>query len=723
MEYIMASRKSFIFILALVVGVLINGCSSGAENNNRDNSSAYITFSHTGIIPVFHNSDTTIKILVSNNTKNDVSNVEFNNDSQNLVTVSGCRNIKANSDCIVTAKINLTQKDQTSFSHLVKTSFTVNNNIIKNEHWLQFQAMTKEEQPGVHISSTYINNKNKSTIYLYATGSKETSYNLSGIMFNDHESAIINQNELTQINSGEVLPIYVDGNKLTAGNVLFSSNVQANKSSLNFKLEQTLNVTSNTSNKDAIVSFVSAPSIANLTESKGFVTHTLFNEGNIPVTLTRGDIESPLYFGVESGAGLDYGTCFNNLSNNVLESGSSCTVKVSIAPSSETGLGKFKLIANYFNSDINKYKNIELEQYVGWHKTTTNGKVVLSSPVQTFNIGAEETVSTTVKIDNLSDRSVNIQNLTVSTTLPMNKTLNWTNCQTIAARSSCQATLTMQANSTDFGSSLVSIVALIDNSSSKYNAALSPIRGTLIDNRKTLNYFNVYGVDGIIDNNANTITVNGLATWIYPDGHAANFTATGDRVTINGVTQVSGVTKNDYLARYGDPRYGGNPFLVTVVAKDGSSKTYNLIMNTDTVTFTANAFDLIYTSDVNNVKSYRSKGCNIAIDPVTGQLTSYLPDGNKFWVTDPNPNNDKLARVLFQGDYRLNAYNVVTGGYALWSSATNYGPGYEMVLYGCDFYLQDRGRTDIFVNLNGENVPIVCGTFGSRVCIPNFRRV
>jgi hypothetical protein len=103
------------------------------------------------------------------------------------------------------------------------------------------------------------------------------------------------------------------------------------------------------------------------------------------------------------------------------------------------------------------------------------------------------------------------------------------------------------------GSGLLIAKAIVDSGSGQYTAILSPIVITVKDNMKRLNSFNVYGATGDIDQNNNTIKIYYLSEWLFPSGHFATFSYDGNKVTINDVEQISGVTTNDYVARYGDP--------------------------------------------------------------------------------------------------------------------------------------------------------------------------
>lgn len=711
-------KRKLVSTTSLAISVLVSACTSGAANQQTSsNPTNYLTFSKTGIIPVFYDKTNDIEILVSNNTSSDINNLEFDNLPGSPVTIAGCNAIKAHTDCILTAHVNLQKTARPSLSYTTHANITVGDNLTVTEHLLEFQAVANETHSGVHLANTLVDNKSKSTTYLYATGDGKTSYDLKETIFVGHESAIINQQQLTKINPGEILPVYIDGRKLTPGNVSFLSHMVDNASKQSIKLEQLLNVTapSNT-NKTVIVSFTTGASVINLTGSKASVTHTISNSGNVPLTIARGEIESPLTFGVESGTGLDYGTCFKNEPNNILPAGTQCTVNVTLNTSSQaTGSAKFKVLANYKESGTT-IQTVNLEQYVGWQRTVNPGKVVLSSPLQTLYIGTETTVNTTVKIDNLSTQSVNIQNLVVTTSTPANTTLNWNNCRTIAANSSCQASLTIQGNGTNFGNSSISVVASVDNGSTKYNAVLRPIAGTLADDRKTLTSFAAYGGTSTVNNVANTITLNlPYDTWLLdPEGFAATFSTTGGSVYINGVRQINGVTKNDYLARYGNPTTGyTKPFIITVVANDGSRKDYTLITNPSSLLeFRKNTFYLPYTSDVNNVKFYQSRDCKIAIDPSSKQLTTYTSSGAKFLSI----NALSSYYVMFQDDYNLVGYGNGSNNAATFQTM-QWGAGIEFVVYGCDFFLQDNGRSELMVLFgDGYYRGVVCDTWGDRRC-------
>jgi hypothetical protein len=715
MENLMLLKRKLVSITSLAISVLVSACNSGTANQAANNQVNYLTFSKTGVIPVFYDKTNDIKILVSNNTSSDINNLEFDNLPGSPVTITGCNIIKADTDCILTAHVNLEKTARPSLSYTVHANLAVGDKLTSTDHLLEFQAVANETHSGVHLANTLVDNRSKSTTYLYATG-KDGSYDLKNTIFVGHESAIINQKELSKISSGEILPVYIDGKKLTPGNVSFLSHIFDNKSNQTMKLEELLNVTATSKNKTVLVSFTTGASVINLTGTKASVTHTISNSGNVPLTIARGAIESPLSFGVESGTGLDYGTCFKNEPNNILAAGTQCTVNVTLSTSAQaTGSAKFKVLTNY-NESGTTLQTVNLEQYIGWQRTVNNGKVVLSSPIQTINIGSETAVNTSVKIDNLSNQSVNIQNLVVTTSIPTNTTLNWNSCRTIAANSSCQASLTIRGNGTNFGNSSINVVASVDNGSTRYNSALRPIAGTLTDDRKTLTSFAAYGGTSTIDNLANTITLNlPYDTWLLdPEGFAATFNTTGGSVFINGVRQVSSVTKNDYLARYGNPSTGyTKPFIITVVANDGSRKDYTLIANPSSLLeFRKNTFYLPYTSDVNNVKFYQSRDCKIAIDPSSKQLTTYTSSGAKFLSI----NALSSYYVMFQDDYNLVGYGNGSNNAATFQTM-QWGAGIEFVVYGCDFFLQDNGRSELMVLFgDGYYRGVICDTWGDRRC-------
>lgn len=715
-------KRKLISITSLAISVLVSACSSGAANQPASKQVNYLTFSKTGVIPVFYDKTNDIKILVSNNTSSDINNLEFDKMPGSPVMITGCETIKAHTDCILTAHVDLQRSTNPSLSYTAHANLALGNTLTSTEHLLEFQGVTDGTQPGVYLANTFIENNNKSTTYLYATGTHDASYDLNNTAFVGHESAIINHNELSKIKAGEIVPVYIDGTKLTPGNVRFLSDITNNASRQITRLDQLLNVTAPTKNKAVVVSFTTGASVLNLSgTSAANITHTIANSGNVPVTINRGDIESALSFGIESVVGLDYGTCFRNEPNNILESGSRCTVNVTLKSSSQNaGAATFKVLADYKENGVTT-QSVTLTQYVGWQRTISNGKVVLSSPIQTVNIGVETSATTTIKIDNLSNQSVNIQNLVVTTSIPANTTLNWNNCQTIAANSSCQAILSIQGNGANYGVSSINVVATVNNGSTTYNSVLRPIMGNLTDDRKTLTSFAVYGGTSTIDNVANTITLNlPYDTWILdPAGHAATFSSTANKVLINNVEQISGVTKNDYLVRYGNPSTGfTKPFIVSVMAKDGSKKDYTLIANPEIVQFRKNTFYLPYTSDTTNVKFYQSKGCKIAIDPTTKQLTTYLPNNSKFLQIDAL----STYYITLQDDYNFVGYGNGINNNPTFATIAQWGVGIEFVLYGCDFLLQDNGRSDIQVPMSdGYSRGIVCDTWGDRRCTPVTR--
>ena len=710
-------KRKLISITSLAISVLVSACSSGAANQPASKQVNYLTFSKTGVIPVFYDKTNDIKILVSNNTSSDINNLEFDNMPGSPVMITGCETIKAHTDCILTAHVDLQRSTNPSLSYMAHANLALGDTLASTEHLLEFQGVADGTQPGVYLANTFIENNSKSTTYLYATGTHDASYDLHNTAFVDHESAIINHNELTKIKAGEIVPVYIDGTKLTPGNVRFLSDIMNSISRQITRLDQLLNVTAPTKNKAVVVSFTTGASVINIAGTiAANITHTIANSGNVPVTISRGDIESALSFGIESGTGLDYGTCFKNEPNNILESGSRCTVNVTLKSSSQNaGAATFKVLANYKEGGVTT-QSVTLTQYVGWQRTITNGKVVLSSPIQTVNIGVETSATTTIKIDNLSNQSVSIQNLAVSTSIPANTTLNWSSCQIIAANSSCQATLTIRGNGINYGVSSINAVATVNNGSTTYNSVLRPITGNLTDDKKTLTSFAVYGGSSNIDNNSNTISLNlPYDTWL-PDsaGAAATFSSTGNKILINGVEQISGVTKNDYLARYGNPSTGyTKPFIISVVAKDGSKRDYTLIANPNLVQFRKNAFYLPYTSDSNNVKFYQSRGYKIAIDPVTKKLTTYLPDGTKFLEV----NALSAYYVMFQDDNNLVGYGNGSNNNSTFDTKAQWGAGIEFVLYGPDFFLQDNGRSDIQAMFSdGYSRGVVCDTWGARRC-------
>lgn len=713
MENLMLLKRKLVSITSLAISVLVSACNSGTANQGVNNQVNYLTFSKTGVIPVFYDKTNDIKILVSNNTSSDINNLEFDNLPGSPVTISGCNTIKAHTDCILTAHVNLEKTARTSLSYTAHANLAVGDKLTSTDHLLEFQAVANETHSGIHLANTLVDNSSKSTTYLYATGN-DASYDLKNTIFVGNESAIINQKELSKISSGEILPVYIDGKKLTPGNVSFLSHIFDNKSHQSIKLEELLNVTAPSKNKTVLVSFTTGASVISLTGTKASVTHTISNSGNVPLTIAHGAIESPLSFGVESGTGLDYGTCFKNEPNNTLAAGTQCTVNVTLSTSAQaTGSAKFKVLANY-NESGTTLQTINLEQYVGWQRTVNTGKVVLSSPIQTINIGSETAVNTSVKIDNLSNQSVNIQNLVVTTSIPTNTTLDWNSCRIIAANSSCQASLTIRGNGTNFGNSSINVVASVDNGSTRYNAALRPIAGTLTDDRKTLTSFAAYGGTSNIDNVANTITLNQPYPWVVdPTGTAATFSTTGGSVFINNIRQVSGVTTNDYLVRYGNPSTGyTKPFIITVVANDGSRKDYTLTINNTLINFRKNTFYLPYTSDANNVKFYQSNNCRIAIDPVSKKLTTYNYSGTKFLEVNALSTN----YVMFQDDYNFVGYGNGTDNNPTFQTL-NWGAGIEFVIYGCDFFLQDNGRNDLMVLFgDGYYRGVVCDTWGARMC-------
>lgn len=710
-------RKLLVSITSLAISVLVSACSSGATSQAASNQANYLTFSKTGVIPVFYDKTNDIKILVSNTTSSDIHNLEFDNMPGSPVTITGCETIKAHADCILTAHVDLQRSANPSLSYTAHANLALGDTPATTEQLLEFQGVTNGTQPGVYLANTFIDNNSKSTTYLYATGNHGASYDLNNTAFVGHESAIINHNELTKIKAGEIIPVYIDGTKLTPGNVRFLSNVINNASRQITRLDQLLNVTAPSKNKTVVVSFTTGASVINIAgTSAASITHTIANSGNVPVTISRGDIESALSFGIESGTGLDYGTCFKNEPNNVLESGSRCTVNVTLNSSSQNaGAATFKVLANYKESGVTT-QSVTLTQYVGWQRTITNGKVVLSSPIQTVNIGIETAATTTIKIDNLSSQSVNIQNLVVNTSIPANTILNWSNCRTIAANSSCQATLTIRGNGTNYGTSSINAVATVNNGSTTYNSVLRPISGNLTDDRKNLTSFAVYGGTSTIDNINSIINLNlPYDTWLLdPAGAAATFNTTGNKVLINGVEQISGVTKNDYLARYGNPSTGyTKPFIISVVAKDGSKRDYTLIANPNILQFRKNAFYLPYTSDPNNVKFYQSRGYKIAIDPATKQLTTYQPSGTKYLQV----NALSAHYVMFQDDNNFVGYGNGSNNNATFETKAQWGDGIEFVLYGAEFFLQDNGRSDLQVMFgDGYSRGVVCDTWGARRC-------
>ena len=197
---------------------------------------------------------------------------------------------------------------------------------------------------------------------------------------------------------------------------------------------------------------------------------------------------------------------------------------------------------------------------------------------------------------------------------------------------------------------------------------------------------------------------------------AATFSTTGGTVFINNVAQVSSVTQNDYLARYGNPSTGyTKPFIISVVANDGSRKDYTLIANPNLIDFRAGGFLLNYTSDTTNVKFYQSRDCKIAIDPVTQKLTTYTSNGAKFLSVN-TPTSQNVA--FYDNNYgRLHGVGVTNDIAYNFDTSTQWGAAVEFVLYGCDFFLQDNGRSDLMVLFgDGYYRGVVCDTWGDRIC-------
>lgn len=693
-------RYFMITFILLIISTLISSCSESKpkDSNDVEGNSAYVTFSNTGTIPVFNNTQTSIKILVTNNSNSNITNLQFINQTESLVSLSGCNSIKAHTDCVVTANVNLTTTSPVKFEHLVQTSFVVNNQTTTQNHWLQFQAVTNEDKSGIYISDTYLNSHNKSTMYMYATG-VAAHYTLAGAMFNGYADAIINKDELSNINSGEVLAIFVDGSKLPIGNVEFSTNAQDNNSNTNLSLSETLSVTAN-SNDDAILSFISPSTVIDLSSSTTTVTHTLLNRGNIPVTIRYGTIDSPLHFGVDSSGVSDSGTC----KDAVLESSQSCTVKVGIDTATVgSGLGEFNLMVDYENS--NGYTTTSVTQNVGWYSSESHGYVLLSSAANNLNIGLESMTTITAKIDNLNNYAVDITSMDYAADAQsmgvVKGIISWDNCNHIAANSSCQFSFGIQARTNGSNilipaNGLLGIKATVQSGNSTYTTMLTPIIITAVDDRPTLTSFSVYGQSGTIDNVNNTITIGDISGhWISPNAETATFATSSESaiVTINDITQTSAVTTNDYLARYGDPRTGGNPMQIVVTAPSGKPRSYALTINTEQFVFKNDDpnvfFRFDYTSDTTKVKSYSTTTGTFALDPETGRFTSYNKAGQKVWQDSDTLRIDAMALdnggnfVSYNIDTSVtpNVYTQVFGTHALYGAAT------EIVFYGTEFYM------------------------------------
>ena len=120
MENIMyIKRKLLVSITSLAISVLVSSCSSGATSQAASNQANYLTFSKTGVIPVFYDKTNDIKILVSNNTSSDIHNLEFDNMPGSPVTITGCKTIKAHADCTLTAHVDLQRSANPSLTAFV----------------------------------------------------------------------------------------------------------------------------------------------------------------------------------------------------------------------------------------------------------------------------------------------------------------------------------------------------------------------------------------------------------------------------------------------------------------------------------------------------------------------------------------------------------------------------------------------------------------------------
>ena len=546
-------------------------------------------------------------------------------------------------------------------------------------------------------------------MYLYA-GGHSSNYALSNTMFNDSAEAIINKDNIKSITSGEVLALFIDGSKLPSGNVTFTTDVEEADVKQRFQLSEAMSVVLN-NNYDAILSFISSSSIVRVDDLESTVTHTLLNSGNVDALISydyiESGLESSLSFGVMSTDGsLDYGTCYNSR----LESHATCTVKLTIdASSKRTGVGKFNLRAAYVNAYTQESKDVLLERYVGWYKNIEQlGRVVLSSATQNLQVKIDTPSVVQVKIDNLNNRAVEVKDISLTSNISLISSAEWSNCSHIAANSSCLFNVTLQGDVNHLGSGLLIAKAIVDSGSGQYTAILSPIVITVKDNMKRLNSFNVYGATGDIDQNNNTIKIYYLSEWLFPSGHFATFSYDGNKVTINDVEQISGVTTNDYVARYGDPATGGGkPMEIVVQADDGSTRAYALIFDTDQIVFRPDAFKLVYTSDVSKVKSYHTNRGFVAIDPITGKFTGYDISGKPLRAS----NAQNLWYVTLQNDYNFVGYSNNGGNpVEMFSTRSTWGNGYEVVLWGSDFYIHNGGLSD----------PYVCDTWGTRRCIPGY---
>jgi len=151
----------------------------------------------------------------------------------------------------------------------------------------------------------------------------------------------------------------------------------------------------------------------------------------------------------------------------------------------------------------------------------------------------------------------------------------------------------------DFTTPEAYTVTAADGSTATYTVAVTVAAGTA----KTVTVFSLGGVTGVINEANKTIAVT-MPTGTNVTALVATFTTTGTSVKVGTITQVSGITSNDFTT----------PEAYTVTAADGSTATYTVAVT-------------VAASSAKAVTAYSLAGIPGTIDEIAMTIAVALPSG------------------------------------------------------------------------------------------------
>jgi len=257
----------------------------------------------------------------------------------------------------------------------------------------------------------------------------------------------------------------------------------------------------------------------------------------------------------------------------------------------------------------------------------------------------------------------------------------------------------------DFSNEIIYSVYADDGSSVNYSASIKAAPSSA----KEITSFSILGRNGVIDENAKTITVN-VPFWADVSALTPTFSTTGKTVSVGGVEQVSGINTNDFTEQV---KY-------TIIAENGATVNYSVSV-TDYGIVTTIAEGLLYpygiatdglvlyitTAEDNITKIDLSSNEKSVFIGGFGYSTGLVIENNTLFITDLF--NDAVKKIDIETATITDNYSGFWApqGITVYQNKTYIADGFNNEIKLID---NDSGLVTIFAGLSGSDVYYQDGT-------------